>query len=236
MGGRGFIARVCAVLAFAGACAAAHADEWHGYLTAGSDYVFRGISQSNEDPAVQAGLDYAHASGFFAGLFAASIEYPTTPFYADPGAVELDAYVGFGRPAGRDFSWDVALIHYAYPDSEADDPDYQELGFNLHYRDFARLGLTASDDARSGGSSGWTAELELRRPLGGRFQVSGTLGHYAFSRSDWSDYEYWDLGLSAEAGPVTLDLRYFGTSDGAETLAGPDLTRDRVVVSASVGF
>jgi hypothetical protein len=35
---------------------------------------------------------------------------------------------------------------------------------------------------------------------------------------------------------VTFDLRYFGTSSDAETLAGPDLTRDRVVASASVGF
>jgi uncharacterized protein (TIGR02001 family) len=236
MGGAGTIARACGVLALAGACAEAHADEWHGYFTAGSDYVFRGISQSNEDPAVQAGLDYAHAGGFFAGLFAASIDYPETPFYPDPGNLELDVYLGFGRPAGRDFAWDVALIHYAYPDSDADDPNYQELGFNLHYRDFARLGLTASDDARSGESSGWTAELELRHPLGERLQVSGTLGHYAFARSDWRDYEYWDFGLSAVVGPVTFDLRYFGTSSDAETLAGPDLTRDRVVASASVGF
>jgi uncharacterized protein (TIGR02001 family) len=236
MGGAGIIACACSVLAFAGASAAAHADEWHGYFTAGSDYVFRGISQSNEDPAVQAGLDYAHEDGFFAGLFAASIDYPSSPFYSDPGNLELDAYLGFGRPAGRDFAWDVALIHYAYPDSDADDPDYQELGFNLHYRDFARLGLTVSDDARSGDSSGWTAELELRRPFSERFQVSGTLGHYAFARSDWRDYEYWDFGLSVVTGPVTFDLRYFGTSSDAETLAGPYLTRDRLVASVSVGF
>jgi uncharacterized protein (TIGR02001 family) len=232
----GLVARGCFSLAVACACAAAHANEWHGYLTAGSEYIFRGVSQSNEDPALQAGLDYAHASGFFAGLFAASIDYPSSPFYADPGNLELDAYLGFGRPAGRDFAWDVALIHYAYPDAASEDGDYQELGFNLHYRDFARLGMTGSDDARGGGSSGWTAELELRRPLGKRLQVSGTVGHYAFARSDWSDYEYWDLGLSVETGPVTFDLRYFGTSNDAETLAGPDLTSDRVVASASIGF
>jgi uncharacterized protein (TIGR02001 family) len=232
----GNVARVAGAIALAGACAAASAGEFHGYFTAGTDYVFRGVSQSNEDPTVQAGLDYAHAVGFFAGLFAAAIDYPVSPFRPDPGELELDAYVGYGRPAGRDFVWDVALIHYAYPDSDADDQNYQELGFNLHYRDRARLGLTASDDARIGGSSGWTAELELRRPFGERFQVSGTLGRYAFARSDWKDYLYWDLGVSAEAGPVTFDLRYFDTSDEAETLAGPDLTRSRVVASASIGF
>lgn len=229
-GRRGLLA-----LALAGGWATAHAGEWHGYLTAGSDYVFRGVSQANEEPAAQAGLDYAHVSGFFAGLFAASIEYPASPFYPDLGNLELDAYLGFGRPAGRDVSWDVALIHYAWPGSGAEN-DYQELGFNLHYEDFARLGITASDDARSGGASGWTAELELRRALGGRFQVSATLGHYALARSGWRDYEYWDCGLSAVTGPVTFDLRYFGASGDAETLAGPDLARHRVVASASVGF
>ena len=229
------IAVSCFLLGVAWAGGAA-AGEVHGYLTAGTDYVFRGVSQSDQDPSVQAGLDYVHEDGFFAGLFAAAIDYPTTSFRPDPGEIELNAYAGFGRPAGNDFAWDVALIHYAYPGSEADDDDYQELGFNLHYRDRARLGLTFSDDARLGGSSGWTAEIELRQPLAGKFQLSGTLGHYAFARDDWRDYEYWDVGVSAVAGPVTFDLRWFDTSDAAETLAGPRLTQGRVVASASVGF
>jgi uncharacterized protein (TIGR02001 family) len=218
------------------AAVAAHAGEIHGYATAGTDYVFRGISQSNEEPSVQAGLDYALPGGFFAGLFVAGIGYPDTGYRPDPGHFELDAYVGYSHSAGRDFAWDVALIHYDYPDSEADDTSYQELGFNLHYRDVARFGITSSDDARSGGASGWTAELELRHALGSQFLVSGTLGQYAFSRSDWRDYRYWDLGVSATRGAWTFDLRGFGTSAEAESIAGPRLTRNRVVASVSIGF
>lgn len=229
------LARCFGILALAGG-GAAFGDEFHGYLTAATDYVFRGVSQSNEQATLQAGLDYSRAGGFFAGLFAAGIDYPTSSFRPDPGKTELDAYVGFSHPAGRDFSWDVALIHYQFPDSEADDDTYQELGFNLRYRDVARFGATASDDARTGGSSAWTAELELRRALGSNFQLSGTLGRYTFSRSDWRDYLYWDLGVSATTGPWTFDLRFFDTSDEAETLAGPRLTRDRVVASVSIGF
>jgi uncharacterized protein (TIGR02001 family) len=228
-------ARCFVLLALAGA-GAAHADEFHGYATATTDYVFRGISQSNEGPSLQAGLDYASPGGFFAGLFVAGIDYPETRFRADSGNVEWDGYVGYSRPAGRDFAWDIALIHYDYPQSEADDTSYQELGFNLHYRDVARFGVTASDDARSSGASAWTAELELRLALGGHFLASGTLGHYAFSRSDWRDYRYFDLGLSATRGAWTFDLRWFGTSDEAESIAGPRLTRDRVVASVSIGF
>jgi uncharacterized protein (TIGR02001 family) len=229
------LARGFGVLALAGS-GAAFADDFHGYLTAASDYVFRGVSQSDEQPSLQGGLDYAHSSGFFAGLFAAGIDYPETSFRPDPGSLELDAYVGYGRPAGRNFSWNVALYRYEFPDSEADDKNYQELGADLYYRDVARLGATYSDDARSGGASAWTAELELRHPFAQHFQVSGTLGRYSFARDDWKDYLYWDLGVSATKGAWTFDLRYFDTSDEAETLAGPYLTRDRVVASVSIGF
>jgi uncharacterized protein (TIGR02001 family) len=229
-------ARCAAAVGLLGAGPGAAAGELHGYVTAGTDYVFRGVSQSNEDPTLQGGLDYAHDGGFFAGLFAAGIDYPDIPLRPDAGSVELDAYVGFGRPAGRDFAWDVELIHYQFLDSEAQNDAYQELGFNLHYRDVARLGLTTSDDARTGGSSGWTAELELRRPIGRRLQISGTLGRYAFARNDWRDYLYWDAGVSSEFGPVTLDLRYYDTSDEAQTLAGRRLTEARLVASVSIGF
>jgi uncharacterized protein (TIGR02001 family) len=230
------LARCAAVLGLISASTGAVAGELHGYVTAGTDYVFRGVSQSNEDPTLQGGLDYAHAGGFFAGLFAAGIDYPTIPLRPDVGNVELDAYIGFARPAAGDFAWDVELIHYEFLESEAQNHGYQELGFNLHYRDVARFGLTASDDARTGGSSGWTAELELRRPIGRHLQVSGTFGRYAFARDDWRDYLYWDAGVSSELGPVTLDLRYYDTSDEAQTLAGRRLTAGRVVASVSIGF
>ena len=215
---------------------AAAAGEVHGYLTATTDYVFRGVSQSDEQPTWQAGLDYAHSSGFFAGVFAAGIDYPSSRYRADTRDVELDAYLGYGRPAGRDFSWELALFRYSFPESDANDIDYGELGANLYYRDSIRFGATFSDDARSGGASAWTAELELHRPLGHGFQLSGMLGRYTFARSDWKDYLYWDLGVSATKGPWTFDLRWFDTSDEAETLAGPYLTRDRVVASVTIGF
>lgn len=230
------IARSFSAAVLAAAFAPCAAGEIHGYLTAGTDYVFRGISQSKEEPSLQAGLDYSHAGGFFVGLFAAMIDYPAIPMRPDSGDFELDAYAGFSHPAGRDFAWDVALIHYQFPESEAEDDDYQELGFNLHYRDAARLGFTLADDARTRDVTAWTAELELRRPLGERFQLSGTLGHYAFGGNYWRDYQYWDVGVSATAGPATFDLRYFDTSSEAETVAGPDLTAGRVVASISFGF
>lgn len=232
---RYFISQGCGI---AGLLAGAplHAHEFHGYLTVTSDYVFRGASQSNEDPTVQAGLDYAHPRGLFAGAFVARTEFPANSFGSNPGSVELDAYLGFSHGIGREWSWDVAAIHYDYPDSTGFDYSYDELAANLRVRDFLRVGATASGDAGAGGSNGWTAEVELRRPLGERFQVSGSLGRYAFARSDWNDYLYWDLGISADANEVTFDLRYFDTDSDEAGFADGRLTGSRLVGSISVGF
>ena len=172
----------------------------------------------------------------FAGVFAAHTEFPENSFGSNPGSVELDAYLGFSHEFGRDWSWDVAAIHYDFPDSTGFDYSYDELAANLHFRDVLRLGATASDDAGAGGASGWTAEMEFRQSLGDRYQVSGTLGHYEFERTDWDDYLYWDLGVSAVAGPVTFDLRYFDTTDDEAGFAGRQLTGSRLVGSISVGF
>lgn len=213
-----------------------HAHEWHGYLTFTSDYVFRGASQSNEDPTLQAGLDYLHPSGVFAGIFAARTDFPNSPFGSNPGSIELDAYLGYSRAATRNWSWDVTALHYDFPDATGFDYSYDELAANLNFRDVVRFGATVSRDAAASGESGWTVEIELRRPLGERFQMSGSVGRYAFALAQWPDYFYWDLGVSAIAGAATFDIRYFDMDNEQAGFAGPRLTGSRLVGSVSVGF
>jgi uncharacterized protein (TIGR02001 family) len=154
----------------------------------------------------------------------------------DPGPVELDAYLGYGQDAGRDWSWDLAAVHYDYPDSTGFDYSYTELAANLRYRDRLRLGATVSDDAASSGARGWTAEIELRHLLGNRLLASGSLGRYEFARSGWPDYFYWDVGLSAVVDRLTFDLRYFDADTQQAGFAGPRLTGSRLVGSVSLGF
>lgn len=54
-----------------------------------SDYRFRGISQSNEEPALQGGVDYAHDSGVYLGLWGSSVEF-------GDASAEIDLYGGWG--------------------------------------------------------------------------------------------------------------------------------------------
>jgi uncharacterized protein (TIGR02001 family) len=92
-----------------------------------SQYIFRGLSQTNRDPAVQGGFDYAHASGLYAGTWASNIswlrENATTlvagaPFvqgtYNQGGSLEWDFYGGYKGTVG-DFGFDVGTLYYWYP-------------------------------------------------------------------------------------------------------------------------
>ena len=67
-----------------------------------SDYLYRGISQSGQKPAIQGGFDYARSGGFYAGVWGSSISTLSDGYTATSGTagannagLELDTYLGF---------------------------------------------------------------------------------------------------------------------------------------------
>lgn len=81
-----------------------------------SDYAFRGVSQTDERPALQGGFDFAHASGFYAGVWGSSISWlDDIDTRGSPGSsLELDVYGGYKRPLGP-VVLDVGVLRYQYP-------------------------------------------------------------------------------------------------------------------------
>jgi uncharacterized protein (TIGR02001 family) len=82
-----------------------------------SQYIFRGLTQTNEEPALQGGMDYGHTSGFYAGLWGSNISWLRDGgSYTAGGSLELDIYGGFKGSFGKsDFGYDVGLLYYWYP-------------------------------------------------------------------------------------------------------------------------
>jgi uncharacterized protein (TIGR02001 family) len=80
-----------------------------------SNYIFRGISQTHGKPALQGGVDYAHSSGLYAGVWASNITWVKQ--YLDSGSTEIDVYGGFKNSFADDWTYDVGLIHYHYAGS-----------------------------------------------------------------------------------------------------------------------
>lgn len=96
------------------AAPAAPAPDWTITGNAGlfSDYRFRGISQTNKEPAFQGGFDIAHSSGFYVGNWNSNID---SDFF-NGGNLEMDFYGGYKLPIG-DTTLDFGVLHYFYPGS-----------------------------------------------------------------------------------------------------------------------
>ncbi len=81
-----------------------------------SEYIFRGVTQTGGDPAVQGGFDYSHASGFYAGTWASNISWLQDFKTYEQSSIEWDFYGGFKRNFGSsDFFYDVGTIYYWFP-------------------------------------------------------------------------------------------------------------------------
>ena len=86
-----------------------------GNLGLFSQYVFRGLTQTNKEPALQGGFDYAHASGFYLGTWGSNISWLRDGgAYRAGGSLELDFYGGYKMTFG-DFGLDVGTLYYWYP-------------------------------------------------------------------------------------------------------------------------
>lgn len=82
-----------------------------------SQYIFRGLTQTNKDPALQGGLDYAHSSGLYVGTWGSNISWltdsPTVTGYKS-SSLEMDFYGGYKGSFG-DIGYDIGLLQYYYP-------------------------------------------------------------------------------------------------------------------------
>lgn len=80
-----------------------------------SQYIFRGLTQTDRDPALQGGFDYAHGSGLYAGAWASNISWLRDGgAYRSAGSGEFDFYGGYKMTFG-DFTGDIGTLYYRYP-------------------------------------------------------------------------------------------------------------------------
>ncbi|HVJ61363.1 MAG TPA: TorF family putative porin [Tahibacter sp.] len=132
-------------LAAALAGTAAHADDAPastvtGTLALTSDYLFRGISQTDQDPALQGGVEYAHASGLYAGAWGSNVSWLSDLSSAGTpisNSVELDAYAGWRGNVTDALKLDAGIYSYYYPGN-------YPHGFTRPYTTEAFVGVAVS--------------------------------------------------------------------------------------------
>jgi len=79
-----------------------------------TDYLVRGISQTSGKPALQGGVDFAHTSGIYLGVWGSNISWITDFGATGSANLEVDTYGGFKNSFATDYSYDVGYIRYNY--------------------------------------------------------------------------------------------------------------------------
>jgi uncharacterized protein (TIGR02001 family) len=77
-----------------------------------SDYRYRGVSRSDEAPAVQGQLTVSLPAGFYAGARGTSLSH-----YAGHGDAEADLYAGYGTGIAPGTTLDAGIMVYWFPDA-----------------------------------------------------------------------------------------------------------------------
>lgn len=106
------------------------AGEWSANAAMTSNYVWRGLTQTENEAAVQGGIDYAADSGFYIGTWVSNVNYGAGDAYS----YEHDMYAGFAFETG-DISWDFGYLYYNY-DNDANF-DFGEVYASVGFGDLS---------------------------------------------------------------------------------------------------
>ncbi|HUP47361.1 MAG TPA: TorF family putative porin [Thermoanaerobaculia bacterium] len=217
-----------------------------GNMSIVSDYRFRGISQTFVQPAIQCGIDYSHASGFYLGNWNSNVSGVS---FVD-GAIEMDIYGGFRKGFGE-ATLDVGLLQYYYPNARAEGAKYDTLEgyagvswrwltvkYSHTFSDWFGVQAGATGSAGSG-----YIDLSASYEIAPKLMLAGHIGQQKvknFSNLDYTDYKIgltYDLnGWGLGAAYIDTDAGVFYTGATAASGKSIDLGKSTVVLSVSKLF
>lgn len=220
-----------------------------GNVSLTSDYVFRGVSQTQNGPAIQGGFDYSHKSGFYVGTWASNVAWVNEGGYKDDSSMEIDLYGGFRGSMGP-VGYDLGLITYYYPGDDiagVKSPDTTEVYvgaswefLSLKYSHVVSSNFIGWYDYANSKSSRNSKYLELNatHDLGGGWGVLGHVGHQWVNNISDANYTDWKLGVTKDIGFGVVTLAYSDTNadEAFYTIAGEEIADGRVFVSFSRAF
>ena len=229
-------------------------------LAGTSDYVFRGISQTDNDPTIQGGVDLGYGI-IYLGAWASGLDFGDDPATSGSDAqVEIDWYGGvkptWNSPFGE-MDLDFGVIYYTYPGANdfAANLDYVELkaGYSwspLHPKLTTGAIVYYSPDYFAETGSVWTIEslaaFEFHKVHVFTPVINGLIGwqkgdsddgYFVNVNGNDDEYYYWNAGLALSVDNITFDFRYWDTNiggDAANICAFANLCDERFVFTGKV--
>lgn len=197
-----------------------------------TDYVWRGVSQSNNEPAIQGSFDISHSSGLYAGVWASSFEFKTE------ASMELDVYAGFSREvdlAGVALIYDIGWLRYEYTSDSA--ANFNEIYFGASVSPVENLNVSAYwyygvkiEHTTPGEYTDMAIDYTLPESLGS-VTLLGHAGYYN-QKNGADDYWDWKVGIARDFGPFNAEVAYTDTDD----VDAGNLDDSKVVATLSASF
>lgn len=226
-----------------------------GGATLVSDYRFRGISQTNLQPAIQGSITLTHISGFYVSVWSSSTSGYVTQ--SGTGSQEIDLIAGFKKSTNSGVTLDAGVLYYVYPRSRPAG-DRSSANFVEPYADVAytlgpvtakvtvnyapRQKALALDQGQSGllrkndnvYLAGDLSGSIPNTPIGLTAHLGHTWGPSWLSLG--KEYTDWGLGATVTRKNLVVGVSYVDT-DGVFLLAnGKNAARSGVVASIGVSF
>ena len=174
-----------------------------GNLGLASDYRFRGISQTQNGPAVQGGIDYAHSSGLYIGNWNSSV---SSQLYTNGAGVESDLYAGWKKDIYKGLTLDVGSYNYFYPNAtNGKNPNFntQELYVGLGYGPasvkYSRSTSNYFGANNTAGTQYYQADVKQSlAPLTAKLKDLSVVAHYGRTAvANYGNYSYNDINVGA---------------------------------------
>ena len=218
-----------AVLASSAVANVANAGEIEANVALSTDYIFRGISQTDNDPAISGGFDYSFDSGFYLGIWASNVEF-------GDATTEIDVYGGYAVELSEGVELDLGYIYFVYP-GDSGSLNYSEFTASISFWDLG-FGIVYSPDYFGSDDDGFVFNVDYSVGLANNLSLDLHSGYIdstadALGIDDTTDeYIEYSVGLSTSAAGLDLSLTYHDTD--IDTSAG--VGEDRLVFSVGKSF
>ena len=192
-------------------------------VTLASDYVFRGVSQTDNQLAIQGGFDWGHDSGFYVGTWASNVDSQFFGGATDP-QIELDLYAGFANEFSNGLGYDLGYLRYQYPGGG--DFNTNELYGVLSYMGFSGSVNYSNELAFVGSEESgwyWKAAYEYSFPYEIGFSAHigySTGGAFDDDKALGGSYTDWSIAGSIPVAGVDLGLVYTDTNVSSSDCGG----------------
>jgi uncharacterized protein (TIGR02001 family) len=210
-----------------------------------SQYIYRGLTQSDRNPAIQGGFDFSHKSGFYLGTWGSSISWVSDNYgkgglaadgtTAPSAGMEWDFYGGYKNSIG-DIGYDLGALQYYYPGNYptliagAVKPNTTEIYGALSWKWLSGKasyvvsnGLFGVDDARGS----YYLDLSANYPIADTWTLNAHVGYQKYtgtaafvtagqSNDDWFSYTDWKLGITKDLGSGWSALAYYSDTNAKD--------------------